>query len=95
MTRAVAWQLSRPARNGASAVVRTNDVWTPCISHVYQHLQAAVAPARYFAGDWGLLGQLLFSLGLAHSFDVVVSAETIYTTESMTALLTCIKQASC
>jgi hypothetical protein len=54
-----------------------------------------VAPVRYFAGDWGLLGQLLSSLGLAHSFDVVVSAETIYTTESMTALLTCVKQASC
>ena len=57
--------------------------------------QITLAPARFISGDWGMLGQLLSSLGLAQSFDLVVSAETIYSTESMTALLTCIKQASC
>lgn len=52
------------------------------------------APARFLAGDWALLGPLLSSLGLANSFDLVVSAETIYSEASMTALFACIKQVS-
>lgn len=54
--------------------------------------QTDIASARFFGGDWTLLGPLLSSLGLAYSFDMVVSAETIYSSASMRALFACIKQ---
>lgn len=57
-------------------------------------VQTNIASARFFAGDWMLLGLLLSSLGLANSFDMVVSAETIYSSASMRALFACVKQVS-
>ena len=50
--------------------------------------------ARYFGGDWSQLGELLAAGGGAGSFDLVVSAETVYSPPSTRALLACIKQVS-
>jgi len=36
------------------------------------------AGARYFAGSWDSLPGLLEELGLQHSYDLVLTAETIY-----------------
>lgn len=51
-------------------------------------------PARYFSGDWGALGAALAARGLAAGYDVVLSAETIYSLDSMRSLYACIRQAS-
>ncbi|GAB4818881.1 hypothetical protein N2152v2_005927 [Parachlorella kessleri] len=46
--------------------------------------------ARYFSGDWGALADLLEQRGLAGTYDVVLSAETIYSLSSMRSLYECI-----
>lgn len=49
--------------------------------------------ARYFGGDWGTLGSLMASENLGGSYDMILSAETIYNLESQQQLFNCIKQA--
>ena len=56
--------------------------------------QTRVRPARFFSGSWATLGQLLECLGAAASFDLVVSAETVYNQACMQALHDCIRQVS-
>lgn len=46
---------------------------------------------RYFSGSWDSLSALLPQLGLAGSYDVVLSAETIYSPAAAASLLACIK----
>ena len=50
--------------------------------------------ARYFCGDWGALADLLEQRGLAGTYDVVLSAETIYSLDSMRSLYECIVRVS-
>ena len=50
--------------------------------------------ARYFGGDWGTLGSLMASENLGGSYDMILSAETIYNLESQQQLFDCIKQVS-
>ncbi len=50
--------------------------------------------ARYFGGDWGTLGSLMASENLGGSYDIILSAETIYNLESQQQLFDCIKQVS-
>lgn len=50
--------------------------------------------ARYFGGDWGSLGTLMASENLGGSYDMILSAETIYSLESQQQLFDCIKQVS-
>lgn len=47
---------------------------------------------RFFAGDWGGVGQMLASSGLGGHYDLVLTAETIYSAESQRRLLDAIKQ---
>jgi len=49
---------------------------------------------RFLAGSWALLPAWLDSAGLGHSFDVVLTAETIYNTESSLQLYQCLVQVS-
>ena len=56
--------------------------------------EAAAPPARYFCGDWSGLGGVLEAAGLAGGYDVVLSAGTIYSLDSIRSLLQCIQQVS-
>ena len=47
--------------------------------------------ARYFAGSWEALPAVLEGLGLVGSYDMVLTAETIYSLEAMRSLYRCIK----
>ncbi len=49
---------------------------------------------RFLAGPWAFLPAWLESAGLIHSFDVVLTAETIYNTESSLQLYQCLVQVS-
>lgn len=51
----------------------------------------AAARARYFAGSWDALPALLSHQGLHQSYDLVLTAETIYSLEAMRSLYACIK----
>ena len=53
---------------------------------------AAVPDARYFSGDWRSLPALLASLELEGTYDLVLSAETIYSLAGISSLHECIKQ---
>ena len=48
--------------------------------------------ARFFGGDWSTLGSLLAKQNLGGSYDMILSAETIYSPESQQQLFDCIKQ---
>ena len=51
----------------------------------------AASRARYFAGSWEALPGLLEERGLQHSYDLVLTAETIYSLEAIQSLYRCIK----
>ncbi len=53
---------------------------------------AGAGRACYFGGDWSQLGELLMAGRGAGSFDLVVTAETVYSPPSTRTLLACIKQ---
>ena len=53
------------------------------------------AGARFFAGDWSHLGRLLQELGLAHCYDLVLAAETVYSTDSFAPFLSIVEQVCC
>lgn len=46
---------------------------------------------RYFAGSWDSLPGLLEARGLVHTYDAVLSAETIYSPEAQRSLLAAIR----
>uniref|UniRef100_A0A383V6Z2 protein-histidine N-methyltransferase n=1 Tax=Tetradesmus obliquus TaxID=3088 RepID=A0A383V6Z2_TETOB len=48
--------------------------------------------ARYFAGDWEAVGHMMAMHGLGGYYDIILTAETIYSRESQARLLSCIKQ---
>lgn len=48
--------------------------------------------ARYFSGDWTSLGELVGRAGLGGAYDIILSAETIYSPDSQLALYECLKQ---
>lgn len=48
---------------------------------------------RFFAGDWRAVGELLAAKGLAASYDLILTAETIYSPQGAARLLECIKRA--
>jgi hypothetical protein len=52
---------------------------------------AAPPRARYFSGSWDALPAELDRLGLHHTYDLVLTAETIYSVEAMGSLFRCIK----
>lgn len=52
---------------------------------------AKTAPVRLFSGDWGSLADLLRDGGRQGSYDLILTAETIYNLESVPSLLNCIK----
>lgn len=56
--------------------------------------RARPPPARYFAGGWAELPGLLAAQGLLGTYDLVLSAETLYCPGSHSALYQCILQAS-
>lgn len=47
-------------------------------------------PARFFSGHWASVERKIEELGLAHSYDVILTAETIYSLDSIASLLSCI-----
>lgn len=59
-----------------------------------ESMSANGLPARFFAGDWGTLGDLLESLDLLGSYDLVLTSETIYSLDSIGRLVGCIKKVS-
>jgi predicted nicotinamide N-methyase len=66
-------------------------------AHRMQSVGAAVpnaAPARYFSGSWSALGPLLREQGLAGTYDVILTAETIYSMEALHSLYQCFKEVS-
>ncbi|KAF6259139.1 hypothetical protein COO60DRAFT_1514683 [Scenedesmus sp. NREL 46B-D3] len=48
--------------------------------------------ARFFAGDWEAVGHMMAMHGLGGYYDIILTAETIYSPESQARLLSCIKQ---
>ncbi|KAL4858298.1 Protein NRT1/ PTR FAMILY 8.1 [Chlorella vulgaris] len=52
---------------------------------------AAAPRARYFSGSWDALPAELERLDLQHTYDLVLTAETIYSVEAMGSLFRCIK----
>jgi predicted nicotinamide N-methyase len=48
--------------------------------------------ARYFAGDWASLSLLMDTLQLSGTYDIVFSAETVYSIDSVNSLVDCIKK---
>ena len=48
--------------------------------------------ARYFGGDWGSLSDFMASENLGGSYDIILSAETIYNVDTQQQLFDCIKQ---
>ncbi|CAL8471510.1 g11052 [Coccomyxa elongata] len=48
--------------------------------------------SRFFSGDWATLPTLLEKEGLLGTYDIILSAETIYSLDSQQQLLSCIKQ---
>lgn len=52
------------------------------------------AGCRYFAGDWAKLPSLLSQEGLAGTYDMVFSTDTIYSLSSQQHLLACIMEVS-
>ncbi|EIE22097.1 hypothetical protein COCSUDRAFT_83488, partial [Coccomyxa subellipsoidea C-169] len=48
--------------------------------------------SRFFAGDWAGLPRLLKTEGLLGTYDIVLSAETVYSLDSQQQLLNCIRQ---
>ncbi|EFJ45855.1 hypothetical protein VOLCADRAFT_105747 [Volvox carteri f. nagariensis] len=48
--------------------------------------------ARYFSGDWRLVGEHLTSKGYGGHYDLILSSETIYSVPAQERLLECIKQ---
>jgi hypothetical protein len=44
------------------------------------------------AGDWEAVGHMMAMHGLGGYYDVILTAETIYSPESQARLLSCIKQ---
>ncbi|BDA46890.1 Histidine protein methyltransferase 1 homolog [Coccomyxa sp. Obi] len=48
--------------------------------------------SRFFSGDWATLPTLLEREGLLGTYDMILSAETIYSLDSQQQLLSCIKQ---
>lgn len=48
--------------------------------------------ARYFSGDWTMVGTTLSSKGLGGHYDIVLASECIYNLGSQQPLLECIKQ---
>eukprot|EP00884_Botryococcus_braunii_P011875 jgi/Botrbrau1/20689/Bobra.0058s0019.1 len=67
----------------------------PNLEHNVQAFQLPTAEsgrARFFSGSWGSLPALLTTKGLEGSYDLVLSAETIYSEASQGDLLDCIVQ---
>jgi hypothetical protein len=52
-------------------------------------------PPVLAAGSWAALPELLDREGLCGAYDIVLSAETIYSLDSQRQLLACIKQVGC
>ena len=48
--------------------------------------------ARYFGGDWGSLSDFMAKENLGGSYDIILSAETIYNVDTQQQLFDCIKQ---
>ena len=44
------------------------------------------------AGDWATLPELLHSKGISGGYDIILAAETIYSSDSQKQLLQCIIQ---
>lgn len=57
-----------------------------------QHTLPPQRPVRFFSGSWDGLAGLLEQKGLAGSYDLVLTAETIYSPEATRSLLQCIKR---
>lgn len=51
----------------------------------------AASRARFFAGSWDALPALLEQQGLTHTYDLVLTAETIYSLEAIHSLYAAIK----
>lgn len=49
-------------------------------------------PARYFSGDWSRLFSLIDTLQLSGTYDIVLSAETVYSIDSVNSLVDCIRK---
>lgn len=52
-------------------------------------------PARLFSGDWASLSQLLVDSGQQGSYDLVLTAETIYSLGNVPSLLSCMETVNC
>lgn len=88
-----AWQLRGFVPTHAGAAAGAGQLAAPRSSGggcSEQRGEGMAPPVRYFNGDWAALGRVLGSAGLAGGYDVALSAETIYSLESMRSLYRCI-----
>ena len=60
-------------------------------SHGSSTSEPSPPPCRYFAGSWEALPAALAARGLAGGYDVVLTAETLYSLEAMASLYRCIR----
>ncbi|KAK9861199.1 hypothetical protein WJX84_000747 [Apatococcus fuscideae] len=58
-------------------------------------VQQACGSPRFFAGDWEGVGRLVTKQRSGATYDLVLSAETLYNLESQEILLNCLTQALC
>lgn len=82
-----AWATRRqaaPAASGSEAAAAGDSGGKPSSS------SARPPPPRYFAGSWDALPGLLEGQGLLGGYDVVLTAETIYSLEAMRSLHACL-----
>ncbi len=54
-------------------------------------MRQAPSSPRFFAGEWRAVAALLQLSGLAGTYDLVLTAETAYSLESLESLLACIQ----
>lgn len=75
-----AWATRRQAASGTTPAAAAEGSATSADAAVASSgsSPADAAAARYFAGSWDALPGLLTDLGLQHSYDLLLTAETIY-----------------
>ena len=79
---------SQPPEGNSSASASADQ------GHDHDPPWSASATCRYFSGDWAAMPAFLDDQGLTGTYDLVVSAETIYNEQSQQALHDCILKVS-
>lgn len=67
-------------------------VSAPLLGALRTLLSSCLLPSAAPPGDWEAVGHMMAMHGLGGYYDIILTAETIYSRESQARLLSCIKQ---